>query len=304
MYLPYEIPNARVLISVKTYPLPSNKYNELVCTAGFLSDGKWIRIYPIPFRDMPYAQQYNKYHWITLDLVRNARKDFRPESYRPKNGLEAIKIEGKIGTNDSWESRKKYALKEVFTSMDEIIHLAKGEESKSLATLKPKEILDFVIEEQQEREWKEQWLNQLRQYNLFDLDEKGAGKERKVLPKLPYKYYYQFLSKGDKKPRKLMIEDWELGALYWKMFRKTGSEHEANQKVKRKFLDEFCNQKDLYFFLGTTLQYHKIALNPFIIVGLFYPPKATKSNEFSKTTPSYVLDSQTLNQCSLFDEYP
>ena len=36
-YLPDEIPNARVLITVKTYPLPSRSYTELVCTAGLLN---------------------------------------------------------------------------------------------------------------------------------------------------------------------------------------------------------------------------------------------------------------------------
>jgi hypothetical protein len=45
VYLPKEIPNARVLITVKTYPTPSAKYDELVCNAGFLENGKWIRIY-------------------------------------------------------------------------------------------------------------------------------------------------------------------------------------------------------------------------------------------------------------------
>ena len=33
----------KVLITVKTYPAISNKYDELVCTAGFLEDGTWIR---------------------------------------------------------------------------------------------------------------------------------------------------------------------------------------------------------------------------------------------------------------------
>ena len=61
MYLPHEIRDAQVLITVKTYPLPSSKYEELVCTAGFLPDGKWIRLYPIPFRALPYQDQYQKY---------------------------------------------------------------------------------------------------------------------------------------------------------------------------------------------------------------------------------------------------
>ena len=40
----------RVLITVTTYPLPSRSHDELVCTAGILEDGSWIRIYPVPFK--------------------------------------------------------------------------------------------------------------------------------------------------------------------------------------------------------------------------------------------------------------
>ena len=45
----------KVLITVKTYPAISKKYEELVCTAGFLEDGAWIRIYPIQFRKKAYT---------------------------------------------------------------------------------------------------------------------------------------------------------------------------------------------------------------------------------------------------------
>ncbi len=33
----------RVYILVKTYPTVSKSYSELVCTAGILEDGSWIR---------------------------------------------------------------------------------------------------------------------------------------------------------------------------------------------------------------------------------------------------------------------
>ena len=60
----------KVLIAVKTYPTISGKYDELVCTAGFLEDGSWIRIYPIAFRKKAYDEQYKKYDWIEIDLVK------------------------------------------------------------------------------------------------------------------------------------------------------------------------------------------------------------------------------------------
>jgi len=36
-------------------------------------------------------------------------------------------------------------------------------------------------------------------------------------------------------------------------------------------LDEFAT-KDLYLFLGTTREFHGRAPNPFVIIGVFYPP--------------------------------
>ncbi len=53
------IKKQRVLITVKTYPTPSTRYIELVCTAGVREDGPWIRIYPAPFRFL--KTQYKKY---------------------------------------------------------------------------------------------------------------------------------------------------------------------------------------------------------------------------------------------------
>ena len=53
--------NKKILIAVKTYPNPSKKYNETVCTAGLDEDKNWIRIYPITFRARPLEEQYKKY---------------------------------------------------------------------------------------------------------------------------------------------------------------------------------------------------------------------------------------------------
>ena len=69
----------RIFITVKTYPTLSEKYDELVCTAGVLEDGSWIRIYPIPFRKLEYDQQYKKFQWIEVDVEKNT-SDYRPDS--------------------------------------------------------------------------------------------------------------------------------------------------------------------------------------------------------------------------------
>ena len=60
----------KVYITVKTYPTLSEKYDELVCTAGICEDGSWIRLYPLPFRKLEYEQKYKKWQWIEVDVER------------------------------------------------------------------------------------------------------------------------------------------------------------------------------------------------------------------------------------------
>ncbi|NCC60723.1 MAG: hypothetical protein EOM12_07225 [Verrucomicrobiae bacterium] len=158
--------------------------------------------------------------------------------------------------------------------MSELIELANSNKL-SLATYKPTEILDFIAEKTDE-EWPEDKLKSAKSiYSQGDLfaEDNQYGKIFNVVDKLPYKFKYCFKDKGGKE-RMLMIEDWEIGALYWNCLRGAeGDEAVAVQKVQEKYLDEFAGQKDLHLFVGTTKQFHGWASNPFVIIGTFTPPK-------------------------------
>lgn len=263
----------RILISVKTYPTLSATYDELVCTAGFREDGSWIRIYPVPYRKLKYADRYEKWQWIEIDIVRNT-KDFRKESFRPTDLEKDIIIGESIPTIKNWKLRKEFALKNVYTNMSDLIHEAKDETiGTSLAVLKPKKVLDFIWEPC-DREWDKKKLDAIiakqAQGSLFDNEE--TKKLFKIAKKKPYKFSYVFIT-DDGKERTLMVEDWELGELFWKY----DNEELACQKVKEKYFDYMVNECDLYFFLGTTQKFHNVGPNPFIIIGLFYPKKEDKS---------------------------
>ena len=260
------MPVERVLITVKTYPTLSKTYGETVCTAGLTKDGNWIRIYPIPFRRIEdLEKRYHKYEWIECDLVRNTAKDKRPESRRPAD-IDSIRCDGRIGTENQWRERRTLILEkgQVFTNMQELIEDAKADK-RSLATFKPKKVIDFVVE-QDEREWDEKKLDEIRkqlsQHDLFENNE--WRKTFKVVDKLPYKFSYRFSDDTDQE-RTLMILDWELGALFWKYGR--DDEELAIQKVRQKYFDEFV-KTDLHFFLGTTRQWHSVAPNPWVIIGV------------------------------------
>ena len=267
----------RILITVKTYPTLSRKYEELVCTAGIREDGSWIRLYPIPFRKIPYHEQYRKYEWIELEVVKN-KSDFRPESYRPYSVDTKIKVTGKIGTEGNWQRRKQLVLKKVYTNLGKLIAEAKDKKlCTSLATFKPSEIIDFKWEPVKHREWSPEKLSALRQCNLFTKHDDKF----KVVKKLPYKFSYTFKDDAGQKST-LMIEDWETCQLYWNCFEKYKNERKACEKVGEKYLDEFTSKVDLYLFLGTTKQNHFRARNPFIIIGTFHPKKVIQPDLFEE----------------------
>ena len=260
----------KVLITVKTYPSISSKYEELVCTAGFREDGTWIRIYPVPFRKKAYDEQYKKYDWIEIDLDKN-KSDFRPESYRPHSSESEIKILGHIDTASNWTERKKFVLGKVYYNLTELIAEAKNKAiCTSLAVFKPTKIIDFISEET-EREWDKEKIAALeeerKQLKLFSNDENPL----KLVKKLPYKFFYLF-EDNQGTESKMMVEDWEIGQLFWNCFEKYDrDEKKALIDVRKKYFDDFAKTKDLHFYLGTTLSFHGRSRNPFIIIGTFHP---------------------------------
>lgn len=269
----------RVLITVKAYPLPSRSYDELVCTAGITDKGEWIRIYPVPFRFLKDEGQYSKYQWVDINL-KKASKDFRPESYSPDDtSLEDMDIIETVDTSRKWRKRKQLVLEDgpkVYTSMSELIEDSKDPKNVSLATFKPTKITGLEYEE--EREWSEGLQKNLQQTDLFD--ERGGKGDKDIVQKLPFKFYYK-LEDENEKPSRMMIEDWEIGALYWNCLKNAdGNEEVALQKVREKYFDTFTKKNYIHLFLGTTLQYHRRRMNnPFVIIGVFYPPKDPLENQ-------------------------
>jgi len=271
----------KVLLTVTTYPLPSRSYDELVCTAGILETGEWIRIYPVPLsfllgqRKSGKMQSF-KYTWIELDLTKR-KDDFRPESYSPKSyDFKDIVLSDKIDTKGNWALRKDLCLKNVYTNLNTLINESKAPTNKSLATFKPNSIIKLEIEKD-DPEWKNEWKELRKQADLFSQDTPPEI----LIKKLPYKFYYRFTDDTGKSSR-LMIEDWEIGQLYWNCLRSTDGDVEtALKKVRQRYEEEFINKKDIHLFLGTTKQWHlRRSKNPFVIIGVFYPKKEPQMKLF------------------------
>jgi hypothetical protein len=109
------------------------------------------------------------------------------------------------------------------------------------------------------------------QYNQLDMFSDNAWRETfDVIPKLPYSFSYKFQDE-EGRLSDLQILDWEIGQLFWNCLSSSSSEQEALAKVKCKYFDEFP-KKDIHLFLGTTQQFHFIAPNPWVIIGVFPIP--------------------------------
>ena len=268
-----------ILIAVKTYPTLSEKYIELVCTAGFREDGSWIRLYPSPFRFLEWDKRYKKYQWIKLEIDKNP-KDPRPESFRPRN-IDDITPGKIIPTDHNWEQRRQFILSNntIHTNLNTIIAGAKNNEY-SLVIFKAKQIKDLIVQKVDsawELSRKSAAEAALKQGSLFPENDTS---DFKLIPKLPYKFSYRFIDDDDKEST-LMIEDWEIGQLYWNCLKHNNNcEKTAVDKVKEKYFDDFALSKDIYLFLGTTREWHSRARNPYVIIGTFHPPYIVQKSLF------------------------
>lgn len=159
----------------------------------------------------------------------------------------------------------------MYTQLKTLIDGAKAN-TISLAVFKPAKIINFVWE-QEEREWDGAKLAEMRnQTNQSELFADEAWRQTfRVIPKLPYSFSYEF-EDADGKNAKLQILDWETGALFWNCLKQCGGDEKtALEKVRVKYIDQFL-KTDLHFFLGTTQQFHFVAPNPWVIIGVLQIP--------------------------------
>lgn len=260
----------KLLITVKTYPIPSAKYDELVCTAGVTELGDFVRLYPIRFRDLPYSQQYRKYQWIEVAAQKHSGSDTRKESYRPD--CTTLKAIGEpIPThNGAWSERARYALAKAARSLEELRERQRVDRT-SLGVFRPKIIHDLLVSKDTP-EWKRSFIEALRRERLWDDRHVTKQPPRKV----PFKFHYHFECDDNRctRPHKMMIEDWEVGALDWKLVDRGATPEEAASKVRDKFLGELCGSaRNTHFFVGTIKDHP----TKWVVVGLFYPKVASTS---------------------------
>ena len=192
-----------------------------------------------------------------------------------------IKLLNIVDTDNNWKERKKIIFNKepIFTNLAELIEKAKNNE-RSFAIFKPKSIDDFICKKT-DKEWPADKLVLLKEKSKqlsFFRPAEEIEKEFHIVPKLPYKFSYKFRDDQNKKST-LMIEDWDVGKLYWDSLNKCqdriNPERCAVNMVKHEYFYKLKEEKEknFYFILGTLAKFHGRSKNPFVIVGTFSLPK-------------------------------
>jgi len=264
----------KVLPVVKAYPvIDPVSQTEAVCVAGISMDAphRWIRLFPLDYRGLVYAQRFKKYEVIELE-VRKSTKDSRPESFTPV--LDSITVREFINTDGgTWRRRLPFFDAIEDESMCEIQRRQKAER-KSLGVFRPQEVTDLSVAAAEEG-FAESQRALLSLASLFG--DRAGDATRAALEPLPVKARFRYRCADSACPgHNQSLIDWELGALYRNLDAAGDDEATIHAKIRQKFLEQYCGERcDTRFIAGSMLKHP----GSFLILGLVHPRRASPPQE-------------------------
>lgn len=266
------------LPTVKAYPALSKTYGEVSCIAGIryeaagnLSPGalEWIRLYPVPYRDLDDAQRFAKYQPITVEVQAHGG-DRRPETRRPNR--ESIQILGQpIPADRTWRERRRFVEPLMAESMCAIQReqLTRG---TSLGVFRPRRVIDLEIEPLDIKVEKVQiakaWAAQgslLRQVQGEEQDH-----QVKALEQVPWRFKLRYECADPAcNSHSQSIIDWEI-VQYYRRVRGSG---DWQEKLRRRWLETICGpERDTALMVGNQHQHP----GSFLILGIWWPEFASE----------------------------
>ena len=254
---------------VKAAPMPTGKLQESMCVAAMDLDPepKWIRLFPVPFRDLADDSKFRKYQEITVQAIRPSN-DRRPESWTPIEG--SIETGRALGTELDWSARRERIASLGEWNMCDLIELNRqgsGPNTPSLAvvrTAEPPELLITRRDPEQVDRWRSLAQDIANQPSLFD-DPNQVRHPYEVVP-WRFRYGYRCLALNCR-GHKQTIVDWEVVALWRKVRHRENWEDLMRQKF---CTDLWAPGRDTVLFAGNMAQ------RPFnfLILGVFWPPRS------------------------------
>jgi hypothetical protein len=252
-----------LLVTVKAYPAVSQKYGEVVCVAGIRTDTpqpEWARLYPVAFRDLPFAQRFKKYQEISLKAEKHSG-DKRPETWRPN--LDSLTVGRQLDSRNAWAKRRPFVEPLIVESMCDL-RRRRETDGTSLGAFRPGSVDDFLIDTNVE-EWGDSKAGVAAQPSLFFPTKDG-------LEQIPFRFRYQYRcsTPGCRGHTQSMI-DWELAQSY-RAWRERYDEGALLENLRKRFLEEMCGPgKDTVFFVGNQHQHP----DGFLVLGVFWPSRSS-----------------------------
>ncbi len=254
-----------VLVCVKAYPTLSTRYGEAVCVAGVRLDTpapEWVRLFPVPFRDMSAELRFKKYEVIRVRAARHST-DTRFETWRPN--IDSIVRESTVPGGDHWPKRREFLEPLVGPSLCELNRGRRnGAPGPSLGLVRPRIVSDLKVQETEP--WTDSQRGIAGQGNLLtakpDLEQPGHA----------FSYAWTCLD-SECKGHKQKVVDWELGEAYrkWQTNRRS-----VVDQIRHKWFTQMCGEeRDTMFFLGD----QHTRPGQFLVLGVFWPEHRPNSGQ-------------------------
>jgi hypothetical protein len=216
---------------IKAAPQVGQRHGETVCCAGISLDGRWLRLYPVSFRNLADSQKFGRWDRIRFKW-RIPSDDARIESRRVDQ--DSISIVGSLKPAE----RERFLSSLVTTSLDR-----ERRKGRSLALLKARN-LQFKIEKRDQAEIADEQIrfDGLRaQPDLFNT--------KHIIPYSPCPYKFKYKYQTDDGDREGTCQDWEIEATYFNWSKQYG-EPSAIQMVQQTFGVDYP-QKGMLLAMGT-----------------------------------------------------
>ena len=254
----------RALVTVKAYPQLSQNYGETVCVAGVRLDRtpvEWIRIFPVPFRDLRPEDQFEKYR--VIEFLARRSSDPRPESWLPD--LSTLRLLEHVDTDSGKWTKRRLLLEPLLPGIPTCDLLtearANGLEAPSLGMVKPK-VEEITVEVNGD------FTADKRALAALVANEDLFGIQRDALEPAPYTVKLHYKCGHDSCfTHHQNVIDWEFGALARRLVREGNTEEQCLAKLAAKAEQLLSPDRDVYIFIGN----QRRNATGFLVLGFFYP---------------------------------
>lgn len=229
----------KFLVVVKTYPNPSAKINEAVCTAAVDEDGKLTRLFPIPFRTLAEGQRFKKWQWIRARVEKAS--DPRPESY--KVDVTSIEVLDEIKAGKDWPTRWERIGHLVSDSVEAVE--ASG---ATLGLIKPR-TYSMTFNDKADFSWTAEEREKLLGQGPVDMFGTPVT-PKTMLQKIPVEIRYRYSCDGVCEHHQ-WFEDWEVGESWRTWTRRYPDRALLEGAIRNKYVDEPARKDNLYLWVGT-----------------------------------------------------